>query len=238
MHLKVEKLSAARGGRIILENVSFVIATGEALILTGPNGAGKTTLLRTLAGYIRPHSGRIALDGGDPELSVAEQCHFVGHLNAVKSNLTAVENASFWAGYLDGRVGRVESARQEPTTGHLPRFDGSREGFHPTDEQTVLPAAAAALARLGLADLGDVPAGFLSAGQRRRLALSRLLVARRQVWLLDEPTVSLDAASVATFAELASEHLASGGLLIAATHVPLGLPGARTLQLGARAAAV
>lgn len=89
-----------------------------------------------------------------------------------------------------------------------------------------------ALERLGLAALAGIPAAYLSAGQRRRLGLARLLVARRPLWLLDEPTVSLDAASVETLAGIVKEHLAGGGLVLAATHVPLGLDGARELRLG------
>ena len=95
----------------------------------------------------------------------------------------------------------------------------------------------AALARLGLTDLADIPAAYLSAGQRRRLALTRLVAVRRPLWLLDEPTVSLDAQSVATFAILVGEHLAMGGLLIAATHISLGLSGAREMKLGSQAEA-
>ena len=90
----------------------------------------------------------------------------------------------------------------------------------------------AALERLGLTELSGVPAGWLSAGQRRRLGLTRLLVARRPVWLLDEPTVSLDAASVETLAAVVAEHRAGGGIVIAATHIPLGLTGERELRLG------
>ncbi len=89
-----------------------------------------------------------------------------------------------------------------------------------------------ALERLGLDALAEVPAAYLSAGQRRRLGLARLLLARRPLWLLDEPTVSLDATSVATLARIVKDHLASGGLVVAATHTPLGLEGARELRLG------
>lgn len=88
------------------------------------------------------------------------------------------------------------------------------------------------LERLGLAALADVPAAWLSAGQRRRLGLSRLLLAKRPLWLLDEPTVSLDAAAVETLAGMISDHLAAGGMAIAATHIPLGLTKARELRLG------
>lgn len=93
-----------------------------------------------------------------------------------------------------------------------------------------------AMARLGLADLSDIRAGYLSAGQRRRVALARLLVAKRPIWLLDEPSVSLDQASTSVLAALIGEHRAAGGLVIAATHIPLGLMDADELKLGWRAA--
>jgi heme exporter protein A len=91
-----------------------------------------------------------------------------------------------------------------------------------------------ALAQFGLADLADVPARFLSAGQKRRLGLARLLAVPVPVWLLDEPTVSLDADSVAALAAAMAEHRAAGGLVIAATHAELGLDAAKVLTLGAR----
>ena len=91
---------------------------------------------------------------------------------------------------------------------------------------------AAAMARMNLADLADRPAGELSAGQKRRLGLARLLVCGRPLWLLDEPTVSLDAASVALFAGVVRDHLAAGGAAVIATHIDLGLPEAEVLELG------
>lgn len=88
-----------------------------------------------------------------------------------------------------------------------------------------------ALDALGLGGLCDLPVAYLSAGQRRRLALSRLFLAPRPLWLLDEPSVGLDAASVERLALLMKEHLAGGGLIVAATHQELGLDGARRLEL-------
>jgi heme exporter protein A len=93
----------------------------------------------------------------------------------------------------------------------------------------------AALAAVGLAHAVDLPVGWLSAGQRRRVALARLLVAWRPLWLLDEPTAALDAAAQALLADLVAAHRARGGLVVAATHLPLGYPGLRTLALGAAA---
>jgi heme exporter protein A len=93
----------------------------------------------------------------------------------------------------------------------------------------------AALEAFGLAGLRDIPAAYLSAGQQRRLGLARVLLAHRPIWLLDEPTVSLDLAAVEALTRVVGEHRAAGGLLIAATHGPLGFSGARELALGAAA---
>ena len=95
--------------------------------------------------------------------------------------------------------------------------------------------AARALDRVGLAHAADLPVGYLSAGQKRRAALARLLTSPRPLWLLDEPATALDAASRDRLAAIMAEHLVAGGLIVAATHAPLGLEGARELRLGAAA---
>src|SRR5262245_64322997 len=91
MQLIAEKLCARRGERILFAGLSFAVGTGEALLVTGPNGAGKTTLLRTLAGFLPPEAGQIRLEGGAADASIGEQCHYVGHANAVKTGLTVAE---------------------------------------------------------------------------------------------------------------------------------------------------
>ncbi len=96
-------------------------------------------------------------------------------------------------------------------------------------------ARRAALARLGLAHAIDFPARLLSAGQKRRVALARLLIAHRPLWLLDEPTTTLDAAAQSAFAGIMDAHLSRGGIIVAATHASLGLPDAQELRLGAAA---
>ncbi|MEO1613358.1 MAG: heme ABC exporter ATP-binding protein CcmA, partial [Pseudomonadota bacterium] len=89
----------------------------------------------------------------------------------------------------------------------------------------------AALERFSLTHIADSPAAFCSAGQQRRLGLARLMVLNRPIWLLDEPTVSLDVASVGVFADLVAAHCAKGGLAIAATHIEIGLPDGPQIQL-------
>lgn len=203
MKLIGDKLSAVRGGGALFADLSFAVADGEALLVTGPNGAGKTTLLRTVAGFLRPATGRIALEGGAPDQTLSEQCHYVGHLNAVKASLTVAENATFWGRFLGGTRNRLETA----------------------------------LETFGLATLRDIPAGYLSAGQRRRLGLARLLLAERSLWLLDEPTASLDEGAQQTLARVVNAHLATGGLVVAATHMPLAFTRLRELRLGRAVAA-
>jgi heme exporter protein A len=87
--------------------------------------------------------------------------------------------------------------------------------------------------KVGLAGLADLPAGYLSAGQRRRLSIARLLSVPRPIWLLDEPTAPLDAAARDDIAALMQAHLAQGGIIVAATHAPIGLEGAQELRLDA-----
>jgi heme exporter protein A len=201
MKLLVENLALNRGGRPLLAGISFVVGAGEVLVLLGANGVGKTTLIRAIAGLLAPAAGSIRIEGGKPERSVGEQCHYIGHLNGVKASLTVAQNAAFWARFLGRSRDRLD----------------------------------AALAAFGLANLRDIPAAYLSAGQQRRLGLARVLLAHRPIWLLDEPTASLDHAAAAVLTRVVSEHLASGGLVIAATHVPLGFATARELALGAAA---
>lgn len=200
MRLEAKGLASARGGRRLFDGLGFTLAGGEGLLLEGPNGSGKTTLLRMIAGLLPPDAGRITLDGGDAEQSIAEQAHYAGHKDAVKPVLTVEENLRFWADYLEG--GRIEVA----------------------------------LGAFGLEAIAHLPAQFLSAGQRRKLSLSRLVLARRPLWLLDEPSVSLDGEARGALAAMMRRHLEAGGLLIAATHADLGVQFRHRLRLGGAAA--
>jgi len=201
LHLKVEGLCVERGGRMVLENIGFALAGGDALIVTGRNGVGKSTLLRALAGLLPIASGAIELEGAGEE-EISAQTHYLAHADGLKAALTVSENLEFWASYL--------------------------AADHPA--QSVTPSAA--LANVGLAHVADAPVGILSAGQKRRVALARLMVAHRPLWLLDEPMTALDSASRARFANATRDHCALGGMIVAATHEPLGVEEARELPLG------
>ena len=198
MRLTAVDLACHRGGRDVFAGISFAVGAGEALIVTGRNGAGKSSLLRTIVGLVRIAGGRLSLEEGDPELTIAEQAHYLGHLDALKPSLSVEENLRFWAGFLG---------------------DGAVE---------LRPA----LEAVGLATLSDLPAAYLSAGQRRRLSIARLLAVKRPIWLLDEPTSTLDATAQARLAEFMRSHRAGGGLILAATHGPTGLDQTQELRLG------
>ncbi|HFB2048636.1 MAG: heme ABC exporter ATP-binding protein CcmA [Hyphomicrobiaceae bacterium] len=197
--LKIDNLIVKRSERYILTGVGLRIASGTAFIITGPNGVGKTTLLRAIAGYVPLLSGSIVIEGGDPEFEVSEYLHYIGHNNAIKLALTVRENLNFWAGFLESNNKLCHNCA------------------HLGEPETV----EGALERFQLHELAELPVAYLSAGQKRRVALSRLLIAPRPIWLLDEPTVALDSSNVKVLTDIANAHLRNGGLILAATHFPL-----------------
>jgi heme exporter protein A len=194
MRLSGRGVRCIRGGREVFSGLDFSASAGEALAVTGPNGAGKTSLLRLVAGLLTLSGGSIGLDGGDSELTLAEQAHYLGHRDALKPSLSVIENLSFWRDFLGGEASDAEKS-------------------------------------LTAVGLDHLPAAYLSAGQRRRLSIARLLAMRRPIWLLDEPTSALDSAGQTMFAGLMADHLKRGGLIVAATHAPLGIA-ANELRMG------
>src|SRR3984957_2148485 len=200
MRLSGRGVRCVRGGREVFSGLDFQASSGEALAVTGANGSGKTSLLRMIAGLLTIADGSIGLEGGERELTLPEQAHYLGHRDALKPALSVIENLAFWRDFLGGEA-----------------FDSR-----------------ASLAAVGLDHAIDLPAAYLSAGQRRRLSIARLLAVRRPIWLLDEPTNALDAAGQNMFAALMNDHLGRGGLIVAAPHVPLGIA-ARELRIGGTA---
>jgi heme exporter protein A len=205
MRLCGRNVGCVRGGREVFSGLDFEASSGETLAVTGPNGSGKTSLLRLIAGLLAMAGGSIDLEGGEAELTLPEQAHYLGHRDALKPALSVAENLSFWRDFLGG--------------------------VPPDAKENLKESLKESLAAVGLDHAIDLPAAYLSAGQRRRLSIARLLVVRRPLWLLDEPTSALDAAGQSMFAAHMTDHLARGGLIVAATHAPLGIA-ARELRIG------
>ncbi len=207
--LSGREVACMRGGRTVFAKLDFGFAPGDLVVLRGPNGAGKSSLLRVLAGLVAPAAGTLAWHGADIADDPAghrARLQYVGHLDALKANLTAREHLRFHAA-LRGVGGR------------------DVEGHH----------IAHALDVFGLTKLANRPARFLSQGQKRRVALARLCVAPAALWLLDEPTNGLDAEGVACLAAAIADKREGGGIVVAATHLDFPGSQARTLTLRAAA---
>jgi len=201
--LKIEALSVRRGERRLFEGFSLAANAGEAVALTGANGAGKTSLLRAIAGLLRPESGSVAfLDASG--MSLDPDVARADHIHLV--------------GHKDG----LKSSR---TAGEELDFQAAWTGAKVGGVGTAIHA-------LALKPLLGLDVRRLSAGQRRRLALARLVASPRPLWLLDEPMAPLDAERRALLGGLMQRHLAKGGLIMAAVHDPLPFP-VRTVEVGA-----
>ncbi|HET6379202.1 MAG TPA: heme ABC exporter ATP-binding protein CcmA [Methylocella sp.] len=195
----------------------------------------------SVSGLSVQRSGRAVISGLSFALSAGESLTVAGPNGAGKSTLLRA-----LAGLLPPAGGEIRiTPEAEYTLGELSHYIGHADGLktHLTviENLTFLAAildaghggisAGAALARVGLSHAARLPVSYLSAGQKRRAALARLLIAKRPVWLLDEPSTALDSASKAMLGRIMAAHLAEGGIIIAATHAELDLAG-QTLRLG------
>ncbi|MEQ1533082.1 MAG: cytochrome c biogenesis heme-transporting ATPase CcmA [Sideroxydans sp.] len=200
--LDVVNLTCERGDLSLFTGLSFELAAGELMQVQGANGAGKTTLLRTLCGFIQPVEGVVKWNGQDisewDDGYHAQMC-YLGHLNAIKDELSALENLQMGAGLAGFKVSEQEAVN--------------------------------VLRRMGLRRKEHLPVRVLSQGQRRRVALSRLLIGDAKLWILDEPLTALDVGAVALMQELIGEHLSNGGMTIFTTHQPLQVAGVQTREL-------
>jgi len=199
--LSVQDLHLWRGDRHVLRGVSFTVGPGLCALLTGRNGAGKTTLLRAIAGLLEPEEGQVSWRG-TPARALRDAFH---------SELAFLGHDPPLKGDLTGRENLRYSVGIRRDVGAA-EIDG-------------------ALARTGAAAFADRLVRTLSAGQRRRIALAGVLLANAVLWLLDEPTTNLDADGQQLVADLAAEHLAGAGIVVAAMHHSLPLPPERLVAI-------
>jgi heme exporter protein A len=208
MKFEAKNISINRGARRIIQSVNFTLNNGDALIVTGENGSGKSTLLRALAGLLPFAEGSLFFDlpeeGKDDPLIIREHIHYLGHQNGMKPALSVRENLEFWQGY------------STPSDS-----DESLDGMSIIE----------ALDFVELPHVLELPYGYLSTGMKRRVSIAKLLITEKPIWIVDEPTAGLDAKSSAMFTDLCKDHCSNGGILIAATHLPLGIDGAKKLEV-------
>ena len=200
--LEVVDLACRRGGRKVFERLSFAMGPGELLALVGRNGSGKTTLLRALALLVHPEAGSIHWQGAD-----------------VRAEPEAWRGRLAWLGHLEGLKGDLTVAEN--------LLAAERLRAAPPGEDRL----DSALVAFDLSPLAARPVRTLSAGQRRRTALARVVLTQAPLWLLDEPLNALDVPAQVAFRAVLAKHLAAGGLAVAATHADLGVGGSRTLEL-------
>ena len=205
--LKAEQLFCERDDRLLIRDLNFELLPGEVLQVEGPNGCGKTTLLRVLCGLSDDYEGELFWCG-QPRRKVESEFRqgtlYFGHLTGIKTALSARENLSWIL--------------------QLKNLSKLSEGL----DQMV----DAALNRVGLYSYEDVPVYSLSAGQKRRVALARLLVEPASLWVLDEPFTAIDRKGVEQLEAVIQQHAQAGGSVLITTHHALALPGIRKLQLG------
>lgn len=201
--LDVRDVHLWRGERHLLRGVSFSLKGGELLQVVGPNGVGKTSLLRCVAGLLPTESGEIAWCGRQ-----LHDCRDEFHQRlAYLAHINA----------LKPDLTALENLRYSVALRRSVAEQELQDTF----------------ARLRITACADLPARALSAGQKRRVAIARILLTRAALWILDEPITNLDAAGISLFEECMADHLGQGGSILTAAHQLLlqGRPGTRTLEL-------
>ncbi len=200
--LRGNALAAVRGDRRLFAGLDFALDAGELLYVNGPNGSGKTTLLRMLCGLVAPAEGAILWNGED-----------------IRSVGDAFRAEMVYFGHLAGVKDELSGVENL-------RVNCRLAGQDPSDEELTR-----ALGTLGLRGLETLPAKVLSQGQRRRVSLSRLLLSRAHLWILDEPYTALDRSAVELLQGLIRDHLARGGLAVLTTHQQVEIDAGITKEL-------
>jgi heme exporter protein A len=198
-----QELTCIRGERVVFAGLGFTLDAGGALLLKGPNGSGKSSLLRLMAGLLRPASGALAWDG-----------------EAIWSDPDGHCRRLHYVGHLDAVKPAFTVAE------NLAFWFGLQAGGSSAS------AVEAALEAFAIAHLADLPGRYLSAGQKRRLNLARIVAAPAPLWLLDEPATGLDEDAVARLEEAIARHRAGGGMAAVSTHAGLDVETAEVVELG------
>lgn len=187
-------IECVRGTRRLFAGASFELAPGECLLVQGPNGSGKTSLLRILCGLARPEKGEVRWNA-TPIGQLAEE----------------YRAALAWCGHANALKDDLTPAENLMAAAALAGRPAGRE------------QALSALDALGIGNLDALPVRSLSQGQKRRVALARLALEKRDLWILDEPLTSLDARAGETLAGLVDAHLEGGGIAVLTSHQPIEL---------------
>jgi len=242
--LQIRGLAFSRNGRTLCGGLNLALRAGEWCEVTGANGAGKTTLLRILCGLSEADGGAFQWRGLSPARDGGlyhQQVLYIGHKSGFRNELSVAANLAFYSGLGRGRaVGANGTAHthaantEQAAHTHAARTEQAAN-THTAHTAHTITATIAAQDDFGIADWLNTPCAKLSQGQLRRAALSRLLIERAPLWLLDEPGVGLDRDGVARLERLLAAHLASGGAALVATHATLSPPGhnaAHKIRLG------
>ena len=239
--LEVTGLAFSRNGRTLCDGLNLTLRAGEWCEVTGANGAGKTTLLRILCGLSEADGGAFQWRGLSPARDGGlyhEQVLYIGHKSGFRNELSVAANLAFYSG-----LGRAHAANtNQAAPAHAANTNQAAHAHTANAKQTThthttntITMAIATQDDFGIADWLHTPCAKLSQGQLRRAALSRLLIERASLWLLDEPGVGLDRDGVARLERLLAAHLANGGAALVATHTALSPPGhnaAHNIRLG------
>jgi len=204
-----ENLMCVRGERIVFRGLDFDLSAGGAVVLIGPNGSGKSSLLRMMAGLLRPALGRMMWAGSGHDVAGGEY--------DVHQDLDSHGPQLHYVGHHDAVKSVLSVAENIRFWAHL---RGRGEA-----------AIQDALAAFDIAHLHEVPGRFLSAGQKRRVNLARIMAAPAPLWLLDEPSTALDKATVKRLEEVLHRHRDGGGMVVLSTHAEINMAGAEVLNL-------
>jgi heme exporter protein A len=200
--LEARQLSCIRGDRPLFSDVSLRISSGEGLHIRGENGVGKTSLLRLLVGLAKPEVGSVLWNN-----------------QTISEDRVSFHQSLLYMGHRDG-------LKEELTAVENLQMYAALDGKSLPIENALL-----ALQRFGLRGRETLPVHYLSAGQKRRVLMARMLTRQAKLWILDEPFNALDVKAIAQLGQLMTEHLASGGLLVFTSHQEIGTPNVRVLDL-------